>query len=212
MSDLGDDYKEVIAEIGEAVIIVRKSGNISGEFIKAQDNAQVTKPFIREFFLEADFTYDTQILAGDVLQLTDSRKYLVMNSTPRTFEGSIFKKTAMLYKCNTAGGLYRPTTRRIDGKAKTFWSEIANPCHALLTESFYGHELDAGEAVGPVSKLAMDCYMPHTVGAQKGDRLRVSPTESYQIESIMTRRFDSVDLILLGEDTREKDMAVVRIS
>ncbi len=56
---VGADIKEVLADVGTSILIVRAARNISGEFIKYQLNAQVTKPFIREFFLDAMISYDT---------------------------------------------------------------------------------------------------------------------------------------------------------
>lgn len=205
---LADDYKEVIAEIGEPATIIRSSGNIASQMIHAKVNAQVTKPFIREFFMEADLPSDSSIVAGDVFRLADNRVFLVMNKTPKVFEAEIYCYTTVLYKCNATGVLFRPMQRKIDHKAEIIWARIVDPCYALITESFYGHELEDKDPVGPVSKLAMDCYVSHSSGAQKGDRYFISATEYFQVESIMTRRYDSVDIALLGEDTRGSEMMV----
>jgi len=205
---LADDYKEVITEIGEPATILRVTGNVSGQMIHTKVNAQITKPFIREFFMEADLPSDSLIVAGDVFRLADNRVFLVMNKTPKTFEAETYRHTAVLYKCNAAGALFRPFQRKVAHKAEIIWARIVDPCYALITESFYGHELEDKDPVGPVSKLAMDCYVSHSSGVQKGDRYFISATEYFQVESIMTRRYDSVDIALLGEDTRGSEMMV----
>jgi len=61
---IGPDIKEAIVEVGTRFVIERDSGDITGEYLNFKSNAQVTKPFIREFFLEAEFCYDTAKLAN----------------------------------------------------------------------------------------------------------------------------------------------------
>lgn len=199
---LGPDIKEVIAEVGSAITIFRSPANITGEFIKAKVNAQVTKPFIREFFLEGTLSYDTQLNAGDVVQLNDGRIFLVMNKTPITFEGSIYSYSAVLYKSNVTGSLYRLSETKVDYRSTVSWSAVVASAYALLTENQFGNELDDDGEVGKVSLKAIDCYLPRSYGAIIGDRFEVSSTEYYQVEDIKLRRFDNIDLITLGEDTR----------
>ncbi len=200
---LGADIKEILQEVGIEVTIFRTPNNITGEYVQPIVNAQDTKPFIREFFTEAKLSHDTQIIAGDTLQsVSDNRIFLVMNMTPTMFEGAAYQYSAVFYKCNTSGILYRPITGEENYHSTLTWDEIKNPCYALLTESLYGNELDEDEEIGPVSKSKIDCYIPHSIGIKEGDRYQVSLDEYYQVEHIMTRRFDNVDLVTLGEDNR----------
>lgn len=205
---LGDDYKEVIYEIGSQFTIIRDSGNVSGEFVRIKLNAQVTKPFIREFFVEADFSYDTAVIAGDVVVLGDGRAFLVMNITPHLFEDEAYRRTAVLYKSNVIGTLYRPREIKVGYNTRIVWQIVKQSVYGLFTESYYGHELNDDAPVGPVTSLAMDGYIPHTVGCKKGDRLWISDSEYYQAESIMTRRYDNVDVVQFGEDTREQNLLI----
>lgn len=200
---LGPDIKEVLQEVGTSITILRSPVNITGEYIKTKINAQVTKPFIREFFLEVTLANDTQVVAGDTLLLADGRYFIVMNMTPVLFENEVYCFSAVFYKCNAVGIIKRRQELRIKYKQHIAWPNIATDCHALLTESYYGNKLDEDERVGPVSLNSIDCYLPHSKGAQKGDRFWISSTEYYQVEHIFIRRFDNVDLAILGEDTRE---------
>ena len=43
---IGPDIAEAIDEVGTSFIIVRDSGNVTGEYLYFKPNAQVTKPFI----------------------------------------------------------------------------------------------------------------------------------------------------------------------
>lgn len=202
MTSLGQDIKEVLAEVGMPIVIRRTPEDIAGEFAKPKLNAQATKPFIREFFLQAELAHDSAVIPGDVVVSGDGRTFIVMNKTPDIFEGEIYRYSAVFYKCNVEGGLYRPASGREKYSAVLTWTAVQSPCPALLTESRYGHELDDDAELGPVSLSAIDGYLPHVVGARKGDRYEVTAGEYYQVESIRYRHFDSVDLLSLGEDRR----------
>lgn len=200
---LAFDIKEIIEEIGTSVTILRDSGNITGEYLYGKINKQVTKPFIREFFMEAWLASDTEILAGDVVQTSDGRIFIIMNKTPSMFEDAIYRYDSVVYKCNTTAILQRPTeTRDENFKTTTAFSVVQEDVHTLITESLYGNELDTDEELASIGLSSEDCYIPSSVGVEYLDRLWISASEYYQVEVVKKRRFDAVDLIVLGEDTR----------
>ncbi|MGW8177643.1 MAG: hypothetical protein ACWGQW_02440, partial [bacterium] len=61
MSEIGQDIKEVFEEVGTAFVFTTTQNreNNSGEYLVYEINRQVTKPFIREYFLEAETAFDT---------------------------------------------------------------------------------------------------------------------------------------------------------
>jgi hypothetical protein len=199
---LGLDYREVLQEVGVSVVILRDEGEIAGEFIQIKTNAQVTKPFVREFFLEAMLSFDTEIIAGDVIRMDDGRVFLVMNKTPHMFEGEAWKFVAVLYKTNTVGVLLRPTVTTGGHASVVSWAIVKNPCYALITESYYGNRLDEDEQVGMLDLTAMDLYLPHVVGIKIGDQYQVSESEYYRADKIAYYKYENVDVALMGEDTR----------
>ncbi|MGD8848003.1 MAG: hypothetical protein PVI54_20950, partial [Desulfobacteraceae bacterium] len=162
-----------------------------------------TKPFIREFFVEAALAYDTAVIPGDVIEMVeDGRQFIVMNKTANNFEGTAYSYSAVLYKCNVAGVVLRPSNAKVNYKAKKYWYMRISPCYALLTENQYGNELNEDGDVGHSSLKVIDCYVSHWAGIEIGDQFQVSANEYYRVESIALRKFDNVDLITLGEDTR----------
>ena len=87
---IGPDLKEVLSDVGTAYTIIRDSGNITGEFLDFETNAQVTKPFIKEFFLDAVLSYDTEAVVGDIIEFNVAGdRYLIMNKTPEMFENQV---------------------------------------------------------------------------------------------------------------------------
>jgi len=199
---LGADLKEVIWDVGVPITILRDSGNITGEYVKTKLNAQVTKPFIREFFVEAWFSYDTQSVAGDVIELSDGRIFIIMNSTPKLFEGEAIRYNAVMYKCNVVGTVLRSTESRVDYSVSDSWATVKADANALITESLFGNELEMDEDLGALDLSSKDLFIPSSIGVEVLDRFKISTNEYYQVEVVKDRRFDSVDLVVLGEDTR----------
>jgi len=202
---IGGDIKEVFQDVGTAYTILRNAGNVSGEYLDFSVNRQVTKPFIRAYFLEASIPYDTESIAGDILQFdTTSDKFILMNKTPELFENAVIVNECVLYKCNVSGELTRPTASR---DAQTYQSTetfntIKSDCNALMTEQLFGHDLDTDEEIGMIGLQKHELYIPASLGVQPLDRYEGSSGEYFMVESIKKRRFDAVDICFLEEDTR----------
>lgn len=206
---LGTDIKEVFSEVGIAYNILR-SETISGEYLDWEPNSQVTKPFIREFFLECTFANDTKAVDGDVIQFMPSGeiyggdKYLIMNKTPDIFENEILAFAGVLYKCNVSGELLRPSGEVWDRnyrKAPAFHI-VSGEVHALFTEPLFGGELETEEELSLLGIEKQDLYVPTSYGVQPLDRFIPASGEVYLVESIKKRRFKGVDVAVLSEDTR----------
>ena len=205
---VGADIKEVLVDVGTSILIVRAARNISGEFIKYQLNAQVTKPFIREFFLDAIISYDTKIVSGDIIEFKKtSGRYLVVTKTPYMLENEVINYNVVLYKTNVKINLERP--EEIRDKVQTYytrtsWSRIKVNVDALLTSPLFGVSLDTDEPIGLLGIERGEMYIPSSYGAQRLDRIVIFGTgEYYRVESIKKRRYEDVDVIEVGEDVRE---------
>jgi len=200
---IGPDIKEVLAEVGVGYTILRDSGNVTGEYLSYKPNAQVTKPFIREFFLEASLSYDTKIVSGDVIQFnTTEDNYIIMNSTPALFENTVIKYEAVLYKTNVIVTILRPSVVR-DTQTylmRTIWTSIKADAKALFASPMFGIDLDTNEELGLIGIGNHELYIPHSYGAQVLDRIRISSTEFYRVEVVKSRRYKDVDVLDIGED------------
>ncbi|TRO55554.1 hypothetical protein E2P64_06865 [Candidatus Bathyarchaeota archaeon] len=202
---IGPDIKEAIVEVGTKYTILRDSGNITGEYLDYETNAQVTKPFIREFFLESTLCYDSRVVPGDVIQfVTTSEKYIVMNHTPEMFENSIITYATVLYKANVTFDIFRPSEVRDSHTyhVSTIWSLIGSSKAGLLTSPLYGIDLDTDEQLGLIGLQLHELYVPSSYGIKVLDRLRLSNGEYYRVEALKKRRYQDVDVVEVGQDTR----------
>jgi len=202
----GPDLNDMLDDIGSSFTILRDSGNASGEKLIYKVNRQVTKPFIREYFLEAMFQYDTVATVGDVIKFDDNRACLVINLTPRQFENQAFDNQGTLYKCNVSGEIKRYSGEVFDPdtyQKHLVWNTIKSNCYGLLTEDIFGNYQDQDEPIGKVENKALVLYVPTSYNVQENDRIEPISGEFYQVNVVEKRRISlGIDTIKLTEDTR----------
>ena len=206
MSGVGQDIKEVYEDVGVEVRRVVGSNLRSGGWIKYAVNSQVTKPFIREFFLDANLAYDTKILPGTVIEVkVTAIRYLVMNMTPYTLENEVIQYNSVLYKCNVKINVERPVEIRSSQTygMRTTWNVVQSNVDALYTSPLFGIALDTDESVGLLGIDRGEMYVPSSYGILAMDRIRITGTnEYYRVEAVKPRRFEDIDVLEVGEDTR----------
>lgn len=200
---IGLDIKEVLQDVGVKYNIL---GGTSGEYLIYESNAQVTKPFIREFFLEVWLSYDTTVKAGDVLQFVEtSNSYLTMHHSPDIVENEIIKYDSVLYKCNVSGELLRPSGEGswgTDYNKSITWETVRSSCYGLQVENLYGGGLEEKGELGELDIEKHTGYFPTSYGFQVNDRYQPRSGEYYRVENVIKYRFPAVDIVVLGEDTR----------
>lgn len=207
---LGADIKEVYIELGTAVSIISRNPVVTGEKVIYELNAQATKPFIREHHLDATFPYDTVVTTDDVLEFDETGgQYLVMNKTPDMFEDSIVEWSMVLYKCNLplTAHILRPIEIRdpVSYDMIQGWHIVVDsPVYGLISDRIFGSEISQEEAGGagqfPIWRI--DLYLPKYYGVKPLDRVIISETEYYKVETIEDYYYPGVCTALLVEDTR----------
>lgn len=206
MGGVGQDIKEVLRDVGVKIRIIRSTGNLTGEYLKYTINAQVTKPFIREFFLDAIMSFDTDAISGDIIEvIPTSSRYILMNRTPYTLENEVIQYNSVLYKTNVKIDVERPVEIRSDQTylTRTTWEKVKSNVDALLTSPLFGVTLETEELVGLLGIDKGEMYVPTSYGIQRLDRIRITGTrEYYRVEAVKPRRFEDIDVLDVGEDTR----------
>jgi len=202
---IGVDIENVLEEIGTAFTIKRDSGDITGEYLDAETNAQVTKPFIREFFLEVMFQYNTEVVSGDIIDLDDII-YQTAHISSSKFEGNSIWKEGVLYKCNTSGELLRPSGEGghdpVSYRVSTSWTTVRSVCYGTMVNNDFGTRLEESE-FAQIDIEKMFLFIPKSYNPQPLDRyIAVSGENPYKIESVDNWRFDGIVVCELAEDTR----------
>ena len=200
---LGTDLKETYEEIGIKVI-VDGSGE---EYIDYAPNAQVTKPFIREFFIEGSIPYDTTQVVGSIVRFDIFNKdYMVMNLTPESLENEVYEYSGVYYMCNVSGEILRPSGEAVwndeDYRKDTVFELITGEAYGLQTEPLSGTDLDAQSELGNLMIQNEELYIPSKYGIRVLDRYQPVSGEYYIVKTVLDRRFSGIDVCELGEDNR----------
>ena len=204
---VGADIKEALQDVGVSVTILRDSGgDVEGEYLQFKPNSQVTKPFIKEFFLETLLSYDTEGMVGHRVRFEVTQDvYLLMNKGPRIAENEVIGYDSILYKCNVSGELMRASGEFWSTQTyhkETVWQIVKEEAFALQTEPLFGHDLETDEELGNLGLERHELYIPSSYGVQVLDRYRPFSGEYYRVETVRKRRFAGIDVVELGEDTR----------
>jgi hypothetical protein len=204
---IGPDIKEALEDVGISYTILLPIPIATPEKLVSKLNSQASKPFLREFFLEATLAYDTKVTPGAVIQTTTPAiPYLIMNKTPNIFEDEIIEYKSVLYKTNVSGEILR-----ISGESS--WNSqyqkdpvfqiIRSNAYALQTEILAGSGIHSESEMGVVTTDRQDLYVPSYYGIKELDRYQpVSGEEYYLVKSVKTRIFDNVDVCELITDNR----------
>lgn len=205
-NEIGIDVKEVFEEVGTKYTILHEgNANNSGEYLVYELNRQVTKPFVREYFLEAEIPYDTDVVVGDCVIFDDERRFLVMNKTPEQFENEVVLYSSVLYRTNIDARILRASGeqdwdanyRMIDN-----WETVVDSVDVLITESLYGHDIETDVELGQFGLENHEMYVPAWIGVLALDRIEWTSGEFYKVQVVKRRRYDGVDVVELAEDTR----------
>jgi hypothetical protein len=201
---IGPDIKEVLEEVGTSFSYLSGETWVSGEYLRFQPNRQVTKPFIKEFFLEVELAYDTHATGGDVLKLTtQNQPYILVNRSAAEFEGLVYKYDAVLYKANVIAQLQRQSGEMdVNYRYNPSFGTIYPTVYGLLTEVPVGNAIDEESQIGRLDRSNFEFFVPNRYGVVEGDRVYISDTEYYKVSAVRRRSYFNVDVAELEEDKR----------
>ena len=203
---IGPDIKEAIQEVGTKFSIIRDGGNITGEYLTHASNAQVTKPFIREFFLEGTMQYDTDAVGGDIIEFeTTGKRYLVAHITPTLFENEVIRYEVVLYMANVVVSILRPFEVRDVSSylMRTGWTVVKAGVSLTLTTPLFGQSLETDQEIGLLGIQSHEVYAPTSYGITYLDRIKILSTGEYwRVEAVRKYIYEGVNVIDVGEDVR----------
>lgn len=215
MAGLGIDIKEVYTELAAEFSIVNRSPVITGERILFEVNAQATKPFVREHQLDCTIPYDSYIEVGDVVCMNKTdRYYMVMNKTPEMFEDEVVEWDVVLFYCNLPAATH--IVRPVEIRDKTTYNMVSGwqvvtdaPVYGLLTDRVTGSEIEQQNvAAGQFQIWSISLLIPKFYDLKPLDRIVLSDTEYYKIETIESYYYPGVSQVKIVEDTRKATIII----
>jgi hypothetical protein len=200
---LGDDIKSVIEETGVAFDLYRSGVRIAqNQKAWIKGNSQVTKPFIREFFLEGTLASDLSVASGDIMSLlVPGIKYMIMHVTKDLFENEAYRQSVVFYKANVQVTFLRPDQDRdpVSYVLAPHWTILGQNVDVVLTSPLYGAELNEESPVGPISSEVHEMYVPSSYNILPMDLARIG-SEFLRVSTVKKRRYEGVDVLELSND------------
>jgi hypothetical protein len=204
---VGNDIKKAFRKVGVSFAIVRDAGNISGEYLVYDTSVMSSRVFVKEFVIDSLLVYDTQVVPGDVLHLSNNLHYLVAHKIGEMLSNNTVVLEACLYKCNfVSGEVVRSSGEVIDSQYHTVpqWVCVKNGIKGLITESLIGNasSLDTGNEFGDLSLKKKTLLLPSALDVRVNDRFIPSSGEYYKVETIEPWTYPGLNVLLVSEDTR----------
>ena len=127
-----------------------------------------------------------------------------MNYTPILFENSVIKYEVVLYKTNVVIQILRASEVRNEAsyQMEVRWVPVETDKQALITSPLYGTDLDTDEQLGLIGLELNEMYIPSSYDCKVLDRIRLSTGDYYRVEAKKRRRYQGVDVVEIGFDTR----------
>ena len=202
---IGADVKEVLQEVGTPFTAYHYDGStVTDEKLDIETYPSHSSEFIRQFFAYATLFYDTQVVPGDVLEITPtSTRYLVTIVLPEFFEGEAVESGLSLLRVNITGKVQREGARVRDAQYKltNTFGDIYSNVPGLLLDDFLRSYTDQ-EGLFTTEELRKGVLIQSGYTVLVGDRFWVSDNEYYKIELLQTNRYEGLTVCYLSEDTR----------
>ena len=201
---VGSDLKKAFQKVGTSFIVKRSSGDLSGEYLIYDIPIGNKDDFNREVTLDATLCYDTVVIEGDILELSDGRKVLVTHKTPDIFQDESVVQEAVLFKCNVTNGIIM----RESGERNTqtyqqepVWETIKSGESAVIVE-VNGNQLSDREELGLVSVSRLELYIPSGEDLRLMDRFQAFSGEYYKVDVLKKHIYPNIFVAEISEDTR----------
>lgn len=199
------NVKKAFQQVGTAYTIRRDSENFSGEKLVYEINPESRSFFDREHSVDGLLPYDTIVIEGDILELSDGERVLVANKTSDMYKNTTVLYEARLLKCNiTSGELFRPSGEAWSEQTyhkESVWNSIKSGLNGVLVE-VSGNQLSDHDEVGLLSISKLELYIASGEDLRVLDRFQAHSGEYYKIDVIKKNIFPAVNVVELSEDTR----------
>lgn len=204
MAGIGADISEVISELGVTATILRTPTNLT-EKLMYEVNEQATRPVVREHFINASFSYNTQVVSGDVIQF-GGFTFLVANMTPDSFEGEVVEFVSLIFKCNIANTAkilspvetQNPTTYEITQG----WTVKKDSPYGMVYQGDFVTLLNPEVSTGKEVTFRLQGCVPSSYQVKMLDRLWLSTTEFYRVQDVDDYTYPGLSVLTLVEDDR----------
>jgi len=199
---IGPDLKEVFDDLGVLLTIEKSDGTMIPEYVDVEINQQASSPFLTQFILNCTFSYDTQVLPGNVLVDEEGTYYLLASFLPSRFENQVIAYEGILYRCNVLGTLKEASRSRTGVNYSPGWTIVEDNVHALLTGMPDEHTI-SDQKYGEFTSFGNNLHLSGDVDIKVGHRFVLSSGDMVEVTGVEPRRLNNVTICKVREDNRE---------
>ena len=203
MAGIGDDIKEVFQELGTVVEVIKPNGDVFQETMDFELN-NLSSSFMTNFVIDASFSYDTNLNAGDVVKAVDSGLYYLAAALNRPyFEDMPVVTETKLYKCNYWGMLKERTQTRVDYSQQVTWADkLSEMVPVLLTGQLGGGSLSEKDH-GIFYDFTRTLHISGHHSPQVGDRFETEGGTKFRLDAVEPDKLNNVSMCSISLDERE---------
>ncbi len=198
-----DRLSALVERIGRPISILRNPGNISDHCILIDNDS--TNPFLNEISKKAIFSWNSQIVDGDIFQDTvTEERFIVVNANFWVHGETKDGKQALVYRANDMIVLYALTEVVLnEWSEKRFdWYVKVND-YATISSFVMGDTL---QTIGDVSfeKLFITFSGRNLLGyvPKEGDRIVLQDGRKFQIDGLDSHIFGGCYQTVCSRDAR----------
>lgn len=209
-SSVGRDVKKAIQEVGVSYTIKRSTGDLIGEYLiydtpGSSAGMGSKSSFAKESILEGSLAFDTVVVEGDVLELSNGKRVLVASKIADMFQDSVVIYETEFLKCNVvAGEVLRSSGEIWDDQTyhkQQVWESIKTGINGVLVE-VSGTSLKDQNEFGLLSVTRIEAYVASGEDIRVLDRFQARSGEYYQVDVIKKTLYPAINVIEMRQDTR----------
>ena len=200
MSGIGPKIKKVHIKVGSLFTI---QGTSTQEYCIFNAVSSNHPAYLTSHQWIAGIHYDTEIQVGNILEIDDGRKMLVVSLTPDVFKNAVTEYKGGLIETNKIIQIKRAERTRdvLTGVYDTVWNIIASDVDAVAIDSGAGR-IASEKVFGMIVEHDLTLFVASEHGVKLKDRITIG-TDNYEIIEKSEFQTGGVDLCLLKRDGRE---------
>jgi hypothetical protein len=207
---VGSDVKKALQDVGTSFVIKRDLEDFSGEYLiydvpKQSSGMGNQSAFAKESILEGSLAYDTLVIEGDVLELSNTKRVLVASKIPDMFQDDIVVYETQFLKANIFSGELLRSSGEVwddqDYHKEQIWESVKAGINCVLVE-VSGTQLSDQNESGLLSVTRIEMYIASGEDMRLLDRFQAHSGEYYQVDVIKKSIYPAVNVIELSTDTR----------
>ena len=199
MAGIGPKIKKVHVKVGSLFTI---QGTQTQEYCAFNAASSSSPDYMADHEWIAGIHYDTAVEVGNVLEIDDGRKMLVVSLSPDLFKNSITEYKGGLFETNKIAAIHRAErTKDETGVYTVVWNTVVSNIDVVAVDSVAGR-IVSEKNFGALIEHDLSLFIASVHGIKLKDRVVIDGM-NYEVHGKSAFQEGGVDVCLLKKDGRE---------